>query len=322
MDNATHSLIGWTLSRAGLNRGEKGTTVMLILAANTPDIDGLSFFTDTLTYLQVHRAYTHALIFMPLMALLPMALVKAVTRTRPTLYSWFACTLVVLSHILLDWTNVYGIRMLLPFSDRWLRLDINNLIDPIIWLILLLCLGASALVGLVSSEIGSRKSSGPRRGWAIFALLAVGAYQGYRQNSHDQALAALDARLYNGEPATHVYAFPDTFGTLRWRGLVETEEAFYEMPVDFSGSFNLSDAQVDYKAGKSRTIDAARTTRAFRVFEEFNQVPLWRLYPLVDVMRVELIDLRFGTLNRPGFKATALVQPGGGIVESNFSLGR
>jgi inner membrane protein len=310
------------LSRAGLDRGDKGTGVMMVLAANAPDIDGITFFTDPVTYLEVHRAHTHALVLAPLMALLPMAIVKLATRTRPSLHAWLICTIAVLSHALLDWTNVYGVRMLLPFSNEWLHLDLNGLIDPMIWLVLLLAVAASALVNLVSSEIGGRKSKGPRRAWAVFALLAVTGYIYYRYTAHERALGALDARLYNGVPAERVYAFPEGFGTLRWRGLVETEESFYELPVDFSGYFDMSVAHRDYKAGKSPAIDAARTTRAFQVFESFNQVPIWRLYPMVDVMRVELSDLRFGTLRTPGFHTTALVELNGRVVESRFSFGR
>jgi len=58
------------------------------------------------------------------------------------------------------------------------------------------------------------------------------------------------------------------------------------------------------------------------VFEKFNQVPLIRLYPLVDMMRVELLDLRFGTLKQAGFAATALVRPDGRVATVDFGFGR
>jgi len=81
MDNITHTLVGLMLSRAGLDRGEKGTPLMIMLAANAPDMDTYNFFTDNLEYLQVHRGYTHSLVFAPLVALMPLLLVKAFTRT-------------------------------------------------------------------------------------------------------------------------------------------------------------------------------------------------------------------------------------------------
>jgi len=322
MDNITHSLVGLMLSRCGLDRGARGTAAMLMLAANAPDIDAYSFFTDTLDYLEIHRGYTHALVFAPLVALLPLAIVKGVTRTRPTIGAWLACIVAVLSHLVLDWTNVYGIRMLLPFSDRWLRLDITNVIDPFIWLILLLALAVPSLLGLVSSTIGAKKTSGVKTAWAWIAVMLLLGYEYARWNSHEKALQGLNSLLYMDEPAQAVYAFPDTFGTMRWRGVVEGETFVYEMPVDFSGNFTMRGAKLDYKIGHAPTVDAAKTTRAFQVFEAFNQVPFWRISPMVDVTQVDLLDLRFGSLVNSGFKASALVEPDGLVRESQFGFGR
>src|SRR5207302_520697 len=94
----------------------------------------------------------------------------------------------VLVHLLLDWTNVYGIRLLLPFSDRWLRLDITDIVDPWILSILIIAIAVPALVKLVSDEIGGRKSPPPRRAWACFALIAVAGYETFRYVSHERAL--------------------------------------------------------------------------------------------------------------------------------------
>ena len=322
MDNLTHSLVGLMLARAGLSRGGKGATAMLVLAANAPDIDAYGFFTDPLTYLEVHRGFTHALPFAPLLALLPLAIVHGVTRTRPTLLGWIGCVVAVVSHVLLDWTNVYGVRMLLPFSDRWLHLDITNIIDPVLSLILLAAVAAPALGKLVSSEIGGRKTSGPPRGWARFALAALLAYEGVRHTAHDRVLGELNARLYMNEPAWAVMAFPDTFSFLRWRGVVYGEGFVYEAPVDLTQRFDLGDGKFDYQPHDAPALDAARMTRTFQVFEAFNQAPLWRLSPLVDITRVELWDLRFGSLQQPGFIATAMVEPDGRIADVKFSFGR
>jgi inner membrane protein len=262
-------------------------------------------------------------VFAPLVALLPLAIVKGITRTRPTFLAWISCILAVLSHLALDWTNVYGIRMLLPFSDRWLRLDITNVFDPVIWLILLVALAIPALLGLVSSTIGARKTSGMKQAWAWIALLALLGYEGLRWNSHEKALGGLNSLLYMGEPAHAVYAFPDSFGTMQWRGLVEGENFFYEMPVDFSGNFEMRGAKLDYKIGHAPTVDAAKETRTFQVFEKFDQVPFWRINPLVDVTEVVLLDLRFGSITRKsGFATSAMVEPDGRIRDVSFGFGR
>ena len=56
-------------------------------------------------------------------------------------------------------TNVYGVRLLLPFSSRWLHLDMTEIIDPWILLIFVLAVAAPALSGLVTSEIRGAKAA-------------------------------------------------------------------------------------------------------------------------------------------------------------------
>ena len=75
MDNLTHTAIGLFLSRAGLNRLTPLATPILLLAANAPDIDILSVAGGSLSYLHYHRPLTHSLVAMPIMALLPVAVV-------------------------------------------------------------------------------------------------------------------------------------------------------------------------------------------------------------------------------------------------------
>jgi inner membrane protein len=325
MDNLTHTLVGLMISRCGFDswaakRNVRGMSVMMMLAANAPDIDGYPFFYSQLEYIRIHRGYLHSLAFIPLMALLPLAIVSGVTKQRPRMIAWIGCMLALLSHLLLDWTNVYGIRMLLPFSDRWLRLDLTNLFDLIIWAILFLAVAVPYVLSLASEEIGSRKATGGRRGWAWAALLALTAYEGLRWDSHERATTSMNALLYMDKPAKNVYAFPDAPGFLNWRGLVEGGEFFYEMRVNRAGEFNMRDAQVAYKAPVTPELEAARRTPVFERFQHFNQVPFWRTSPLEDGTRVQLLDLRFGGFNGGFFMATATVRPDGRV--ENAHLGR
>ena len=329
MDNITHSLVGLMLSRAGgfsfnKTRGEKGAAVAIVLAANAPDMDTFNFLNDSLAYLQVHRGYTHTLLFAPLVALVPLLLVKAFARTRftlVTLATYAGCLIAVLSHLLLDWTNVYGVRLLLPFNAKWYRLDITDIIDPAILGILLLALAAPALSGLLTSEMGGRRSSGPRRGWAWFALLAVLLYDSGRYLAHDRAIALIDAHNYRGAPAERISAFPVRFTITRWRGVVEGDGFIYEVPVDLTRDFDAAGGHTEYPAISSPAIDAARATRTFQVFEKFDQLPFWTLLPVDDTVRVELLDLRFGTVQRPGFEAVAFVEPDHRVERAYFSFG-
>jgi inner membrane protein len=329
VDNITHTLVGLMVSRSGgfssnKARGEKGASVAIMLAANAPDMDTFNFFNDNLAYLQVHRGYTHALAFAPLVALVPLLLVKAFTRTKVTLVTlitYIGCLVAVFSHLLLDWTNGYGVRLMLPFNAKWYRLDSTDIIDPVILGVLLLALAAPALSGLVTSEMGGRKRQAPGRGWAWFALLAVVLYDTGRWMAHDRAVSIVDAYSYRGAPAERVSVFPIRFTVMRWRAVVEGNGFIYEVPIDLSGDFDAAGGHTEYPAVSSPAIDAARTTRTFQVFESFNQLPFWTLLPVDDTVRVELIDLRFGSIQRPGFEAVAFVEPDHRIARAYFSFG-
>jgi inner membrane protein len=321
MDNVTHSLTGWMLARGFLGRGEKGATLMMILAANAPDMDAASGFRGALVYLDVHRGYTHSLACAPVLALAPLLVARLVARARIGWSTYLACLAGVLSHLLLDWTNVYGIRLLLPFSPRWLRLDITDIIDPWILLILIAALAAPALVGLVSSEIASRKVPAPVRGWAQFALAAVLLYDGGRWVLHQRALAVLGAHLYAGGLPIRVTATPGRISPWRWRGIVEGDGFVYQVPVDLSGEFDPGAGRADYPTVSSTAIDAVRRTEAFQAFASFNQLPFWRVSTALSASKVELIDLRFGTPQAPGFEAVATVDDKGQVHDSRFTFG-
>src|SRR5712692_1272893 len=156
MDNLTHTAIGLFLARAGLRRLSPYATPMILIAANAPDVDVLSAASGSLNYIHYHRHLTHALIAMPLMALIAVALVRVCVR-KPIHWggAFLAAMIAVASHLALDWTNVYGIRLLLPFSEEWLRLDTTNVIDLWIWGVSALAIAGPFLARLVGSEIAS-----------------------------------------------------------------------------------------------------------------------------------------------------------------------
>jgi inner membrane protein len=308
MDNVTHSLVGLMMARvSGRNAW------MMVVAANLPDVDIISWAGGSLTFLEYHRGIMHSLTAAPLIALIPMLLF----RSR-TWQSYAMCLAAVLSHLALDWTNTYGIRMLLPFSGRWLHLDMTDVVDPWILLALLVAVAAPALAGLVSSEIGAKKSSGAKQGWAWVALALLIAYEGGRFAAHQRALEVMGARLYNGKQASRLSAIPSRWTPVQWRGVAEGDGYVVNVPVDLSAQFDPSDGRIDYTSPPNET---ALKTRAFEVFSKFDQLPFWKTEKLADgTTEVQLIDMRFGTPERPGFMATAIVEESGVVRESKFQL--
>lgn len=320
MDNLTHSLTGLMLARAGLGRTtERGGTLMLVLAANAPDLDGLALFGSNGAYLDYHRGIMHSFAFLPVMALLSLLLTKWIRGATISAMTWFACLLGVLSHLLLDFTNVYGIRLFLPFSKRMPHLDMTEIIDPWILLIFALAVAAPALSSLVTSEIRGAKSAGPKQAWAAFALVALCGYEGFRYAAHQRAIAVMGARTYESQAgdgrATLIAAMPNGSNPLRWRGVVETGTEVLTIPMLLSEEFDPGQAEIDYPAPDSPALEAARAAPGMQPLVRFDQLPFWSVTPVEGGTVVHLVDMRFGTPRQRGlFSAAALVTTGGKIV--------
>jgi len=179
----------------------------------------------------------------------------------------------VASHLLLDLTNTYGVRILLPFSSQWLRFDIAAFPDPWAWSILLLGILGPFLSRLVGSEISSGTARTPHygRGGAVFALVFLTLYDGGRAVLHARAVNILESRLYQGVAPQRVAASPSPSNPLRWKGIVETA-GFYAVPyVNLLEDFDPTRSLILNKPEPDAAMDEARATPAFQEFLRFSQ---------------------------------------------------
>ena len=151
MDNLTHSLVGAVMGQAGLKRTTGLAMPALIIGANLPDVDAACFFwLEGTEHLAFRRGITHG---PPALVLLPLVLAgllwgwdrwqeKRGTRPEgrlPVRFGWLYAMAFIgcLSHPALDWLNVYGIRLLEPFSSQWFYGDTLFIIDVWLWAILI-----------------------------------------------------------------------------------------------------------------------------------------------------------------------------------------
>jgi len=147
MDNLTHSLVGLTAAKAGLERLSPGATALCLLAANAPDADIIVLaFGDRWTFLQHHRGITHAIVGVVALAILLPLIIHGIDRLwsrwrsrapRTKLKGLLIASFIVsATHPLMDWTNSYGIRFLLPWSQKWSYGDLVFIVDPYLWVVL------------------------------------------------------------------------------------------------------------------------------------------------------------------------------------------
>ena len=148
MDNLTHGLVGALIGQAGLKRKTGLAMPALVIGANLPDVDAACFlWLDGVQHVGFRRGITHGPIAWVLLPLILAGLLWGWGRWQakrgkrsegrlPVRFGWlYALAFIAcLTHPALDWLNVYGIRLLEPFSSRWFYGDVLFIIDVWLWL--------------------------------------------------------------------------------------------------------------------------------------------------------------------------------------------
>lgn len=146
MDNLTHSLVGLAAAKAGLENLSPRATTLCILAANAPDADIVTLIFGRWTFLHHHRGITHSIVgafalalALPLIFYLGDLLIARARKRVPNIRLpglLLASVIATATHPLLDWTNNYGVRFLLPWNPKWFYGDFVFIIDPFLWIVL------------------------------------------------------------------------------------------------------------------------------------------------------------------------------------------
>ena len=216
MDPITQSLLGAVAAQATLGK-RLGPAAALFgaVGGELPDIDVLFTFADPALPMQLHRHFTHALVFIPVggaLAALPML---AVPRWRRRwAYVLMATTIGCATHGLLDTCTTYGTYLLWPFVNTRLAWDLISIIDPVFTLTLLI-----GLVGALAS-----RSMRPAR----VALAAVVVYLGVGTIQHHRAMAVqADLAETRGQLVERSRVMPRLGNLLVWRSIYESGGRLY-----------------------------------------------------------------------------------------------
>ena len=185
MDPISQGALGAVASQVVIGREKLRAVAFLgCIAGMAPDLDVfVNSSSDPLLFLEYHRQFTHALVFIPVgAALVALPLHPLVRRTLRPRQTYLACLLGYATHGLLDACTSYGTQLLWPFSDYRVAWNNVSIVDPLFTLPLL-CLvilaavlrrRALAVAGLI---------------WAIGYLL-LGVVQHQRAEAAGVRLAA------------------------------------------------------------------------------------------------------------------------------------
>jgi inner membrane protein len=319
MEPVTHLLTGACLSRTGLNRKAAYATLTMVVAAEFPDIDTLWSLRGPIEGFQHHRGITHTFLGLPFEAALLVAGVyayhrwrvrrasaKPVLRPKPlnaapvrwgVLYG--LALIALLSHLLLDYTNNYGLRPFFPFNDRWYAASIVSIVDPLILALLLGALTLPWIFALVSAEVGAKRQPFRGRGWAIAALLGIVAWWTLRTVEHQHAIQMASTQSMSAPPpaapslasdtnpnsspdADYVPTFlpvraalasPDPLNPFRWSAVMDFGPVYRLAEIDSSAGTLIMGETTYPKPGRSAAVLTAERSKLGRVYMDWSPMP-------------------------------------------------
>ncbi|MEQ8861238.1 MAG: metal-dependent hydrolase [Pseudomonadales bacterium] len=195
------------------------------LAGMTADLDVLIRSpSDPLLFLEYHRQFTHALVFVPVGALVCALAAHFVVRRRLRFRATYLfCLLGYATHGLLDACTSYGTQLFWPFSDVRVAWNVVSVVDPLFTLPLL----ALLVAGLFTARPWLARGA---LIWAL-AYLSLGALQQARARSAGFELA--DAR---GHAPQTLLVKPSFGNLLVWKTVYAFEGRFYVDAVRIAGS--------------------------------------------------------------------------------------
>jgi inner membrane protein len=329
MEPVTHVLTGACLARAGFNRRAAYATFAMAVAAEFPDIDSVWAFRGPVEAFQHHRGMTHTFLGVPFEAAFVVLVVYGVHRWRAARYAKRArptpvddhvlverpltvapvrwgllygfCIVALLSHLLLDYTNNYGLRPFYPFDPHWYAASIVFIFDPLIFALLLMGLIVPAIFRLVNAEVGARRQRFTGTAWPRAALFLIVVFWGVRWIEHDRAMqlamaqsvvapprpesaqqsGAADTPSQPGEQPLPTYlsaqralANPDPLSLFRWYTVTDFGPVYQLERVDTREQTVEATEGTYGKAERSPTVIAAEGSSLGRAYLDWSPMPI------------------------------------------------
>jgi inner membrane protein len=309
--------VGAALARTSLGKRTTLGATTLIVGANFPDLDVIAYFAGPGADLEWRRGWSHGVLALAVLPFVLTGLLLSLHRATGRRRQWSVPSAVepkqllllsfiaIGSHPILDGLNTYGVRWLMPFSGEWFYGDTLFIIDPWIWLAL--------MMGMYWTARREKARRGNPTRPARMALAVVALYAAGMALSGRAARSILSREVASGSgvPVQAAMAGPVPINPLV-RDFVVKQEGRYLV-----GTFRWLE-QPHVNAGEVLTFSSGRP--AHPAVQVAAESPLgrrflgWARFPVFEVQPVgknrfvvDIIDLRyargpgeaFGTVSVP-----------------------
>lgn len=222
MDSLTQIVLGASVAEASLGKKIGNKAIVLgAIAGTIPDLDiVLRFFVDDLSATEMHRGFSHSLLF-PFIAapILGWLLKKLYSKlTGVSLFDWIKMFfLAIITHPLLDAQTTWGTQLFWPFKWR-IATDNIFIIDPLYTLPFLFFLILTLF---------QKKASNKRKKYNSLGLIISSSYLLLTLISKGVGFYKIENALkQNGIEYINLNTKPSYFNSLLWAGQIETEDSY------------------------------------------------------------------------------------------------
>lgn len=285
MDSLTQAVLGVAVGQATLGKKIKNRSIWYgAIIATIPDLDifvGKWFF-DPITAVEIHRGFSHSIIFYLLLSFILARAVSWLERKNGLNY-WQAFKgvfLILLTHSLLDVFTTWGTQLFWPLDSR-LAIKSIFVIDPLYTIplltgVLLCCLPKKRKplynnLGLIIST--------------AYLFLAVGLQQKVRQTVRQ------DGR-FNHVEIQNITVKPTAFNTVLWQIIAEGANDFYF--TDYS----LLDTKVADVETYPKNHHLIQSIENEEVIQQLIEISENQYTITQENNQLFFNDLRFGFLNK------------------------
>lgn len=287
MDSLTHTLVGAALGEAGLKKQSGLAMAALMIGANLPDVDAVVEL--TFRAWTFRRGWTHGVLAMLVLPLILTGALVAFDRlrgpggaakpgrvpVRPQ-QLLLVSAIAVLSHPLLDLLNTYGVRLLMPFSERWFYGDALFAVDLWVWIALVAGIVAARVRARSARLAGGGSSTRP----AKIALVVTGAYVVLMALGGRAAerIAAQQSIATEQRAPRRVLAWPGPVNSFHRELVLDFGEAFRFGRMDWLPRPRVILDERDVPTNlRHPAVDAVRGNPAMRVFLYWSRYPFFRI---------------------------------------------
>ncbi len=232
MDSLTQIVLGAAVGEAVLGK-KAGNKAMLYgaIAGTIPDLDTFAeYFTDTVTAIELHRGFSHSIVFSVLFAPIFGWIISKIEKKKDISWKDWSWLMFwgLFTHPILDSFTTWGTQLFWPLD---IRLEFRNIfvIDPLYTLPFLVFL----ILAMRSEKGSSKRQQYNNLGLivsSVYLLITLGlkgiTYLKFEDALHEQGIS------YN-----EIQTKPSPFNTILWTANVELEDSF------LIGDYSFFDSQ-------------------------------------------------------------------------------